>query len=99
MSTRYVYVDESKRTGYVLAATTVPDFEAARRVIRGLILPGQRRLHMKHEQPRRRRAIVSALVATTVETTIYDGWTRASDRLGSPGSESPSADRGPSQGG
>ena len=72
MSTRYAYVDESKRTEYVLAAATVPDPEAARRVIRGLILPGQRHLHMKHEQPRRRRAIVSALVATTVKTTIYD---------------------------
>lgn len=72
MSTRHVYVDESKRAGYVLAAVTVTDPEAARRAVRGLILPGQRRLHMNHEQPRRRRAIVSVLVTTPVETTIYD---------------------------
>ena len=70
--TTWIYVDESKRTGYVLAATTVPDPEATRKVIRGLILPGQRRLHMKHEQPRRRRVIVSALLTAPVKTTIYD---------------------------
>jgi len=70
--TTWVYVDESKRTGYVLAAATVPDPEAARRVIRSLILPGQRRLHMHNEQVRRRRAIVSALATTQVTTVIYD---------------------------
>ncbi len=72
MSTRYVYVDESKRSGYVLAATTVSDLETTRRVVRSLVLPGQRRIHMKQEQPRRRRVIVSSLVTTPVETTIYD---------------------------
>lgn len=65
-------LDETKRVGYVIAAVTVTDPEAVRKVIRGLILPGQRRLHMKNEQPRRRRAIVSALVATHVEVAIYD---------------------------
>ena len=70
--TTWVYVDESKRAGYVLAAAAVPDPEAARKIVRSLILPGQRRLHMNHEQPRRRRTIVSALVTTPVETTIYD---------------------------
>jgi hypothetical protein len=72
VTTTWVYVDESKRAGYVMAATTVPDPEPARRIIRGLILPGQRRVHMNHEQPRRRRAIVSTLVSAPVETTIYD---------------------------
>ena len=72
VSTRYVYVDESKRSGYVLAATTVSDPETTRRVVRSLVLPGQRRIHMKQEQPRRRRVIVSSLVTTPVETTIYD---------------------------
>ena len=80
MSTRYVYVDESKRTGYVLAATTVPDFEAARRVIRGLILPGQRRLHMHNEQVRRRRTIVSAIGTTQVTAIIYDAARAVSNR-------------------
>lgn len=57
--TTWVYVDESKRSGYVLAATAVPDPDAARRVVRGLVLPGQRRLHMHNEQARRRGIIVS----------------------------------------
>jgi len=70
--TTWVYVDESKRTGYVLAAATVPDPEATHRVIHSLILPGQRRLHMHNEQVRRRRAIVSALATTQVTITIYD---------------------------
>jgi hypothetical protein len=70
--TSWVYVDESKRAGYVMAAVSVADPVAARKVIRELILPGQRRLHMKREQPRRRGIIVSALVTTEVTTTIYD---------------------------
>lgn len=70
--TTWVYVDESKRAGYVLAAAATSDPEAARKIVRSLVLPGQRRLHMKHEQPRRRRTIVSALIAAPVKTTIYD---------------------------
>lgn len=72
MSARHVYVDETKRAGYVLAAVTVDDPAAVRRVIRGLILPGQRRLHMHNEQARRRRAIVSALATMPIRATVYD---------------------------
>jgi hypothetical protein len=67
-----VYVDESKRSGYVLAAVTVTDLAAARRVVQSLVLPGQRRLHMKREQARRRGAIVSALVEAPIKATIYE---------------------------
>jgi len=56
---RHIFVDETKRAGYVIAAVTVPDTEAIRRVVRALVLPGQRRIHMKHEQARPRRIIVS----------------------------------------
>ncbi len=38
--TAWVYVDESKRAGYVLAATTVVGPPAAPKVILELILPG-----------------------------------------------------------
>lgn len=69
---RHVFVDETKRAGYVIAAVTVTDPVATRNLIRGLILPGQRRLHMNHEQTRRRRAIVSALAGTELDATIYD---------------------------
>jgi len=70
--TTWVYVDETKRAGYVIAAVTVTDPGAARKITRALVLPGQRRIHMKHEQPRRRRAIVSALAAMPVAVTVYD---------------------------
>jgi hypothetical protein len=67
-----VYVDESKRSGYVLAAVTVTDPAAARRIVRSLILPDQRRLHMKQERPGRRGAIVAALVEAPIAATIYE---------------------------
>ena len=68
-----VLVDETKRAGYVVAAVAVTNPEAARRMLRGLVLPGQRRIHMKQEHPRRRRAIVSAVICTAgLELTIYD---------------------------
>jgi hypothetical protein len=70
--TRHVYVDEIKSGGYVLAAVTVADPVAERKVIRGLVQPGNRRLHMVDERPRRRPGIVSALVATDIEVAIYD---------------------------
>lgn len=72
MSTRYVYLDETKRAGYVMAAVAVADPAAVRTVIRGLVQPGNRRLHMVDERPRHRPRIVSALVETEIEVTIYD---------------------------
>ncbi|HVX20941.1 MAG TPA: hypothetical protein VHB02_06320 [Acidimicrobiales bacterium] len=82
MAERYIYVDESKRSGYVLAAVTVTDVAAVRRVIRDLILPGQRRLHMKREQSGRRGTIVSALVQTGIEAIVYDAARRYPTELG-----------------
>ena len=78
MATRQIYIDESKRTGYILAAVTVADPAVMRKVIRDLLLPGQRRIHMKHEQPRRRRAIIAALEGTSASATIYDAGRRYS---------------------
>ena len=68
----HTFVDETKRAGYVIAAVTVTDTEAIRKVVRALVLPGQRRIHMKHEQARRRRVIVSALAAMQVQAIVYD---------------------------
>lgn len=52
---RHVFVDETKRAGYVLAAVTVTDPPAVRKVIRGLVAPGNRRLHMHMHNERARR--------------------------------------------
>jgi hypothetical protein len=72
LSTRYVFIDETKLVGYVMAAVTVANPAAVRGVIRGLVQPGHRRLHMVDERPRRRPGIVAAVVATEIEVAIYD---------------------------
>jgi hypothetical protein len=69
--TTWIYVDESKRAGYLLAAVTVEDRTAARRAVRGLILPGARRLHMHNEAVRRRERIVASLVTMPIRATVY----------------------------
>lgn len=77
MST-HIFVDETKRNGYLLVAGVVlhGDLAAARKVIRGLVLPGQRRLHMKNESDSRKRAIASAIVELSVQVTVYDAGKR-----------------------
>jgi hypothetical protein len=70
--TSHVFVDESKRLGYVIAAVTVTNPVAARKVVRSLILPGQRRVHMVRERPARKKQIVDALCAMTLTVNIYD---------------------------
>jgi hypothetical protein len=72
MSNRNVYVDETKQSSYVIVVVTVRDPPAVRPMVQGLILPGQRRIHMHGEQDRRRRAIVSAVAALNVSVTVYD---------------------------
>ncbi len=78
-----IYVDETKRSGYVLAAVAVDDPIAARQAVRALILPGQRRLHMHNEHARRRRRIVSDIQDIAISVTIYDaGRLYGTDRAG-----------------
>jgi hypothetical protein len=75
----HVFVDESKRRGYLLVASVVVpgDLDSVRRVLRGLVLPGQRRLHMKDENDQRRRSIASAITVSgvTATSTTRDGAT------------------------
>jgi hypothetical protein len=76
--TRHVFLDETKRHGYVVAAAAVPpgDLAPLRSVVRGLVLPGQRRVHMKDERDSRRREIAAALVDARVEVVVYDAGRR-----------------------
>jgi len=76
MAVRHIFIDETKRAGYVMAAVSVPDLAATRKVIRGLVQPGNRRLHMVDERPRHRPVIVAAVVASEVEVSIYDAGRR-----------------------
>lgn len=74
MSRRHVYVDESKRRGYVLAAVVVPSHELAdlRRVVAGLALSGQRRVHMKKESDARKKGIADVICRAGVNAAVYD---------------------------
>lgn len=73
--TAHVFVDETKRGGYlVTAAAVLPgDLKRARQAVRGLILPGQRRLHFTHESDNRRKQILDVIAELKPAATVYDG--------------------------
>ena len=56
-----MYVDESKRNGYLMAGVVVDasHAEIARRQLRALLLPGQERIHFKSENDSRRRQVLA----------------------------------------
>lgn len=68
-----VFVDESKAGGFLLIASVmVPaDVAGARRNIRTLLLPGQKRLHMKTEGDPRKKLILSRFQGWGYGATIY----------------------------
>jgi hypothetical protein len=76
--TRHVYVDETKQRGYLLAAVVIEPVElvAAGKMVRDLILPGQRRLHMKGERDSRKRLIADKIGDSGVRATLYDAGRR-----------------------
>ena len=68
-----VFVDESKRADYLLVAAVVVPSETAtvQKAVRGLMLPGQRRLHMVKEKPSRARTILSTFGELGLSVTLY----------------------------
>ena len=66
MTTRHIYVDETKRRDYLLVASAhlSPDLNTHRSLVSGLLLPGQRYIHMKDEKDGRKRTIAAAMVAS-----------------------------------
>lgn len=73
MTARHIYVEETKQRDYLLVASVhvTTELAALRQLIRGLLLPGQRYLHMKDEKDGRKRTIAQALVDAGVQATIY----------------------------
>ncbi len=60
------------RGDLLVASVVVPgDLDATRRMLRGLVLPGQRRLHMKDESAPRKRSIATAIAVSGTRATIY----------------------------
>jgi hypothetical protein len=74
----HTYVDESKRRDYLLVAATIEptDLDRLRKLLRGLVLPGERHIHMKDEGDRRKRTIAAAIAASGVTATVYDAGRR-----------------------
>ena len=58
----HIYVDETKQRDYLLVASVhvSTDLTGLRQMVRGLLLPGQRYLHMKDEKDGRKRTIAQA---------------------------------------
>ena len=77
-SGRHVFVDETKYRGYVLVAAVVlpNDLDSLRKMVRGLVLPGQRRLHMKDESAPRKRSIAAAIATSGIRAVAYDAGRR-----------------------
>jgi hypothetical protein len=70
------FVDESARPGhYLLACVTVHPgrVNATRSALRGMLLGGERRLHLVNESPQRRRALLSGVARLDVRASVY--WT------------------------
>ncbi|BAK35870.1 hypothetical protein MLP_28560 [Microlunatus phosphovorus NM-1] len=76
MST-HIYVDETKAKGYLVAAAigSYDQLRIAKRELDGLLLPGQRSLHMKDEKESRKRAIADTIVrfqSLELRVALYD---------------------------
>lgn len=70
----HLFADETKERDYLMVACTIPvgDLNDARSEMRGLVLPGQRRVHMKKESDPRKRLITSAICDTGIRATVYN---------------------------
>jgi len=67
-----VFVDETKHRNYLMrAAMLLPaDVAPLRRAVRGLALPGQRRMHMSKESAPRRRLIADTIAGSGVTAVV-----------------------------
>lgn len=69
----HAFVDESQRVRYMICAAIISpdDLQAARRGLRGMLLPRQRRLHFVNDSPKRRRILLDAMRELPVRTRLY----------------------------
>jgi hypothetical protein len=70
----HVFVDETKDRGFVMAAAALPAacLNDARKAIRGLVMPGQRRIHFHKESDARRKQILDVIEAIPLRVVFYD---------------------------
>jgi hypothetical protein len=73
----HVFVDENKSRGLLMAAAHVPagDVAVNRKALRGLLLPGQERLHFNHETSARRGKIIGVIRDLHLTVDLYQAVT------------------------
>lgn len=81
--TVHMFVDESKDRDYLLIASVhaSSDLSDLRKMMRGLVLRNQRRIHMAKESDSRRRAIAAAVCGAGVSAIVYDAGRRYREEL------------------
>ena len=69
----HLFVDENKARGLLMAAAHIPagDVAVNRKALRGLVLPGQERLHFNNETPARRKQIIDVISSFQVVVDLY----------------------------
>ncbi|MDX6260176.1 MAG: hypothetical protein QOH84_1864 [Kribbellaceae bacterium] len=69
----HVFVDETKSRGLLMAAARCQGDDVAvnRKALRGLLLPGQERLHFNHERVPQRKKIVQLITEFRLTVDIY----------------------------
>ncbi|HEX5496901.1 MAG TPA: hypothetical protein VFX70_20255 [Mycobacteriales bacterium] len=79
----HVFADETKERDYLLVAGAIlaGDLTAIRSTMRGLVLKGQHRVHMKKESDSRKRSIAAAICDTNVKVTVYNAGRGRRDEL------------------
>ncbi|WP_309437036.1 hypothetical protein, partial [Bacillus paralicheniformis] len=80
----HVFVDETKARGVVLTAITLLpcNLAMARKVMRGFVMPAQRRIHFVHESDAPRKQILDGIAELEPSAAIYDAgaWPRRQQR-------------------
>jgi len=78
-----IFVDETKHRDYLMVAAVVlpADVAPVRWAVRGLVLPGQRRVHMSKESAPRRRLIAETIAGSGVTAVIFDAGQIDGDEL------------------
>jgi hypothetical protein len=69
----HVFVDEIKSKGFLMAAARCPagDVGVNRKALRGLLLPGQERLHFRSESNQRRKKILQVVTDFRLLVDLY----------------------------
>lgn len=74
MAGGHAYIDESTQNDYLVVCSVVAsnDVDSVRKTMRGLLLSGQRSLHMKDEKkPQRQNTIIQTVTGLDVAVTVY----------------------------